>query len=523
MILLSLGRYFLKVMDDFWIRHPAVLYGLCALLSFSYSVEQFPEVLVLLILISATCASDLRRFLLRCCMIWSVSICVMAYASTVYQFPNIPSQGIEGRLHFEIHSISISETHFGRQWIYQGTGRQFQVKNGSEKHNFQAKNFPCSIRIPFKKNLTRPPADRTYMIAGVLKKSELGNYTFSFKNSEPWLPIKDSWSLAEMRYEMKQSVKDFINQRIDISRSGEFLAGIITGQFEDRIMRAEFGKLGLQHLMAISGFHFALLASIVAFFFRIVFPHKMTLGLLILFMSLYFFFLGGSPSIVRAWVMSAVTLTGLLIERRTIALNTLGVSLIFVLLFDPLLIGTIGFQFSAAVTASILIFYPTTKVLLQRLILIRSLATMHKMNWFDQHCYCVLSVLREGLALALAVNIVAVPMTFYYFHKFPLMSLIYNLFIPFLVSCSMFLVLVGSLCHFILPSVGLVLFKITTHFTHFMLNFIYNTPPALNTFWHLEKAPLHLIIIYLTAVFVFGIFFKFILGKDNPVENTLWV
>ena len=77
----------------------------------------------------------------------------------------------------------------------------------------------------------------------------------------------------------------------------------------------------------------------------------------------------------------------------------------------------------------------------QKMFRTRSLSKITEMHWLDQHAYCLLYYLRQGLALALAVNLVAMPITFFYFQKFPLMSLFYNLFFPFLVSFSMLLLL----------------------------------------------------------------------------------
>ena len=280
-------------------------------------------------------------------------------------------------------------------------------------------------------------------------------------------------------------------------------------------MTLEFGKLGLLHLMAISGFHFALIAAIFAFIFRMIFPTKITVALLIFLLSSYFFFLGGTPSIIRAWTMSIIGLAALLFERKAQALNGLGISFLLILIFDPLLTRTMGFQFSVAVTASILLFYPITNRFLEFFITKRSLSSMKKMPKFDQHCFCILWILREGLALGLAVNIVAVPMTLYYFNKFPVMSLVYNLFIPFLVSCSMFLLIVASFLYAIIPPLGEAFFSFAASFTHFMLNFIYNAPAGMNIQWHIQEIPSMVLILYLITIFTLGLYKKSVPSTAN--------
>lgn len=148
---------------------------------------------------------------------------------------------------------------------------------------------------------------------------------------------------------------------------------------------------------------------------------------------------------------------------------------------------------------------------------------MKRMSLLDQHCYCILSLFREGVSLAFAVNIIAVPLTLFYFHKFPLLSLLFNLFIPFLVSCSMFLVLVAAIFHLLTPPFGDLLFTLATNFTHFMLNFIYNTPASLNIFWHVTEIPTYLLMIYLVTIFLAGAFFNEKLAKEQRIEAALLI
>ncbi len=503
----------LRATDLFWTRHPALLYGLSALLSFSFIVDGSKESLALLLLILLTSCASMNKGPARFACIGAASLVVMAYASTLYRLPDLPTEGMQGTAVFEPGSISLAENHFGKAWTYQGICKAFYTTGG--KRCEDAKNFPLSIRISISKNSVRPSADRAFLVKGTLKKSGAGNYLLSIKGKEPWEPILGTSSLAELRFRMKQQVKSFLGERIGDPRSAEFLAGIATGQFEDRIMRSEFSKLGLQHLMAISGFHFALLAMILAFFLKLFLPQKTTAAALILLMTAYFFFLGASPSIARAWTMSVVTLAGFLFEKRALALNSLGASFLFILLFDPLLARTIGFQFSAAVTASILIFYPLAKAFLENVIPVRNLSVMRKMSWLDRHCYVALSLLREGLALSLAVNIVAVPMTLYTFQQFPLAGVIYNLFTPFLVSAAMFLTAVAALFHFLLPPLGSAVFYGAASFTRFVLTSIYQFPSSLSVYLRLEDFPLSLLISYLAAAFLMGIAWQTMLGKNK--------
>ena len=79
---------------------------------------------------------------------------------------------------------------------------------------------------------------------------------------------------------------------------------------EDRLMQFEFGRFGLQHIMAISGFHFAILAGFFSFGLHLMLNRRVANAFLIALLSTYFVFLGAGPSILRAWMTILITLGG---------------------------------------------------------------------------------------------------------------------------------------------------------------------------------------------------------------------
>ena len=133
--------------DFFWSRHPALFYGLSALLSFYYTTDHHLITLLLIIALSLTCAKGFRRLPLRLLLVWGLNISVIVYGSTVYKLPEIPLEGIKGTIHFKITSLSPAEGHFGRQLIYRGTGKYF-IPDIASKPTLDAKNFCCSVFYP---------------------------------------------------------------------------------------------------------------------------------------------------------------------------------------------------------------------------------------------------------------------------------------------------------------------------------------------------------------------------------------
>lgn len=466
----------------FSFKHPVLTYAFAALLGFYSSVYTTPWITIPFLLFLFL---DTKRTLLSAL----VFLCALSYGSTLHQIPDIPTEGINGTLLFTPSTLSSRQSNFGQQWIYQGSGRLFSPNPTS--------TLPITLRFSKKKGVDHPPSNQTYQIKGTLKKGYGSHYTFIASKTDPWTPVLNTWNLSEWRYQSKQRVKKYILKYYTNTRTAEFLSGILTGDFEDSLMRQEFGKVGLQHIMAISGFHFAIITASLLVLLRLFLPQKLALSLLMFFLCTYFVFLGCGPSILRAWAMSLVVIIGYLTEKVPVSLNSLGFALLLILIIDPRMTLSLGFAFSFAITVSILLFFPITKQLLEYLFPTRGFHSVKKMTLLDQHSYLIISLAKGVIALALAVNITAIPMTLYYFGKFPLLSLAYNLIIPFIVSLVMFLFILGLIFPFLHP--------INEALTHFMLNLIYNLPMNLHTSFRFSL-PFAVLICYLTLLLFIGIY-----------------
>ena len=92
------------------------------------------------------------------------------------------------------------------------------------------------------------------------------------------------------------------------------------------------------------------------------------------------------------------------------------------------------------------------------------------MDSWDRHGLCLLHFLRQGLALGIAVNLAALPLTLYHFHKFPLSGLLYNLFFPPMVSISLFLVAAAAGVGLAFPWLASWIHSLNAAYTSFLLN-----------------------------------------------------
>jgi competence protein ComEC len=420
-----------------------------------------------------------------------------------YQAPNLPPEGIEGTAYFKISSLSLNSTSFGKRWIYKGVIELF-----SNSNNLKIKNVACTITIPLEKDAQRPPANRAYLIVGTLKKNSSNHYYLKADRSKAWFPVKNSWSLSELRFHAKKFLKKHLHQRIKTKDAADFLTGILIGEFENKLMSFEFTRFGLQHIMAISGFHFAILALILNTFLRLIFNRKTATLILIMLLTSYYLFLGSSASIERAWIGAMVFLSADLLRRQSDSLNTLGIALILLLVFEPLASQSIGFRFSFLVTAGILFFFSITDFFLSKFFIKRSFADTLLMSPLDQHAYIILTYFRQALALTIAVNLVALPMSLCTFEKFQLLSLVYNLFFPFMVSFSMFLLIIGLTLGLLISPLGNLFHTFNNTFTKFVLDFTSNLPQSFDLVIYSDRLSTSFLTSYLSLLFVLGILLK---------------
>jgi len=497
-----MNKEIINIIQRFWQKHPALLYGVAALVGVSFALtHKLIFLLILFVLVSPLFYGRTRQLLLA----MAVSLSFFGYTSARYHFIEISREetSIFGQGHVALESIASKSTHFGKRWVYKGVLRSFQ-SDASDKENIERVNLPCTISLAQSDDILRPPADSDYLIYGRLKELASGYYALVPIKEKPWLPVKGSWSLAEYRFQAKQQVARYIHNVMSDSRSATFLTGVASGDFDDRMMTFEFGRFGLQHIMAISGFHFAIIAGILSVLLSIFMGRRGAIVLLMVLLSLYLLFLGASSSILRAWIAVMIALCGCLLERRGSGLNSLGVALVAILILDPLAAQNLGFQFSFVTTAAILLLFGGCDLLFKQVFPQRSLSQMVRMNGLNQHGYCFLVFFRQAFALTLAVNIIAIPMMLYYFQKFPLLGLVYNLFFPFLVSVSMLLLILGVLFEVIYP-LAEGIHVVNNGYTQFVLNFTYNMPTSADVTWHLPSLPLEGILMYLCAVFFAGI------------------
>ncbi len=459
----------------FWRQHPFLLIALTFLISSSASLFwQTPWNWIFPIFWSFYLLL-LQKWPALSLLILGIVFCHFTYANKMKSGPAV---GI-----YSIASLQPHQSPFGKGFVYKGT---FYTANGS---------VPCDIYAQG----NSPPhlADCDYFIRGNLYQKDAYHY-----NLKPyaWQPIDHSKSLAQKRYEFKESYRKFLSEKCPVA--GPFLASLSTGDVEDRLLKFEFGKLGLQHLLSISGFHFGVLIAFAMFGLSLFLPRFWKFLSLLVILTTYYFFVGPFPAVQRSWLTGAAYLTAKLINRQTSALNLLGFTLAVELFFNPYIISNLGFQFSFASTGGILLLHPLFEEKLRWLLPKRN---PKELPFFSKQAYLFSSFLRQSLALTLSVNAAILPILLYHFHQFPILSLIYNLFFPFCVGIAISLLLLSLTLQCLIPTIASWIFSCTSSFTETLLHLVSHPPMLLDYPLLIPCFAVWLIPIWLFSLLVFSI------------------
>jgi competence protein ComEC len=155
----------------------------------------------------------------------------------------------------------------------------------------------------------------------------------------------------------------------------------------------------------------------------------------------YSFITGLSPSVLRAVVMFTFMALARASDRQTNIYNTLAVAAFCLLLYDPYLIMSVGFQLSFFAVIGILYFHPFIY------------SWWQPQNWLLNEIWTITSV-------SIAAQVSTFPLGLLYFHQFPNYFLLANLFVipgSFVVLLGGILLLVLSVVPTIADLVGVIL------------------------------------------------------------------
>jgi ComEC/Rec2-related protein len=131
--------------------------------------------------------------------------------------------------------------------------------------------------------------------------------------------------------------------------------------------RDDFARLGIAHLLAVSGLHVGILLMMVHALGRRCRWGAMTITLLsAALLAFYFLLTGPRPSVLRAMALWGVLTAGRIAGRAYSPANSLGAVFVLILIARPLDLLDVGLQLSFLSAAGIVLLYPALDALLIR-------------------------------------------------------------------------------------------------------------------------------------------------------------
>lgn len=253
---------------------------------------------------------------------------------------------------------------------------------------------------------------------------------------------------------LRRRVEIVIDEAYEENRvHAQVLKGMLLGlrnELSPDILDA-FRNSGSIHILAVSGLHVGLIATVCFFGFSLLrLPRKATDLLTIAAVVLYACLVGFRPSVFRASLMAVIFLISRIIERDRDLFNLLAFAAFVLLLINPAQLWDIGFQLSFAAVASIVYLMPKWESFIARIIgSNRTDPTVDQDSAMSLRSVWMRGVwwLAMGLGVTLSAQVGTTLIGVWHFHRMYPIGLVAGLFTvglaAFLVNVTLVSVLLG--------------------------------------------------------------------------------
>ncbi|TAL70682.1 MAG: ComEC/Rec2 family competence protein [Bacteroidetes bacterium] len=193
-------------------------------------------------------------------------------------------------------------------------------------------------------------------------------------------------------------------------------------------LRREFSLTGTTHVLSVSGLHVGVIAAVLFILLGFIRLKWVKLLIFTVLVAAFVIMTGMQPPAIRAGIMAVIALLINTSQRRVSAINVISLSIILVIILDPGMIYSMGFQMSAAAMLGIAFLYNPFRNALFNLIKL------------DNN---VSNYILSSIAITFSASLIVSPIVAYYFKVFSIISPIANIFIIPLYSIAMIFALMA--------------------------------------------------------------------------------
>lgn len=233
-----------------------------------------------------------------------------------------------------------------------------------------------------------------------------------------WIDPDHGGVLRTFIFNLRQKSYDTLHE-IFPSPEADLLSGILLGRDQgiSRELQNAFQLTGMTHIIAISGFNITILAGLFSSIFTRILGHRSGALAAVIAISGYTLMVGADAAVVRAAIIGTLGVLGSLFGRRQNGLNSLGIAVLGMLLFDPLFIWDIGFQLSVAATFGLILYTQPMEAWFIRI----------ASRWVsEEQAKAWVGPFSEVFLFTLAAQIMTLPIMAYHFGEISWLALIAN-------------------------------------------------------------------------------------------------
>ena len=221
--------------------------------------------------------------------------------------------------------------------------------------------------------------------------------------------------------------------------TGAFLSALIVGNRSDLNgnTKLNFARLGISHILALSGMHLAILSVAVSLMLvRLGVKKKIRVTVMILLVSFYMALTGFSASVVRAGLMIIISSLLFLLSSKADALTSLVISVSLIVIISPTSVFDLSLWLSAFATLGVIAY--------------SEIGTKNdaELNFAEKLWYA----LKNGILVSVFAFCATFAFTALRFDNFSIISAVTTLLFSFVIQifiyCGILLLLIGNIIPF---------------------------------------------------------------------------
>ncbi|MFV8826743.1 DNA internalization-related competence protein ComEC/Rec2 [Alkalihalobacterium sp. APHAB7] len=340
------------------------------------------------------------------------------------------------------------------------TGEKLQTNYliKSEQEQLQLKALTVGMKCPLQGKLRKPsPSTNFYAFdyQEFLFYQKI-HWTFHPETIEVSKCHSPSFSVRYALQTIRQHGIQYISDQYPDGSKG-IVTALLFGDrasMEEDVLEA-YQRLGVIHLLAVSGLHVGLIFSALFFLLiRFGLTRERTIDLLLVLLPMYMVVAGGAPSVIRAVCMTVVILVSLRIKKKLHPLDGISFVCLLYLLLSPYSLYQLGFQLSFLISFTLIV----------------SSELVSKQSHYLQQLVTVTTISQ----------LASFPIIVFHFYEISWLSLPLNIvFIPFISLLVLPAVFLTYCIHLISPFFGNSLLEVLNGiivYSHASLTFLNNLP-----------------------------------------------